>query len=332
MLEYAEYHCWDTLTLSSIINSGKNTVTSVQHMVSTTGTPPASPVEKAKQAVEQKAHDAKVAALGAYHDTKERVKAVTTHLKTDIRKEEDELTGKKGLIAKHQAQQFADEIADLVRQAEAALATKDVAVVVEVIPTDPSIPLSDSPATSSDEQDKNIYTAPLPLGFEPPFGFKRPSPPKPASPPVAKDATPPPPAPLPLVAPAVLELTASEPVLAHLAGTIDNLASYLNSNPDAADKAKDVLETAKEDLAALATRIDKAKEEERIKLEARLDEQTREYTLKLLETEMEGQDKLDNQEEEFRQFFERERSKFVQAYREKLEHELRTQTELINER
>ena len=74
------------------------------------------------------------------------------------------------------------------------------------------------------------------------------------------------------------------------------------------------------------------KEDERRGLEAKLDEQTREYTIKLLELEMEAQDKLDSQEEGFRQFFEDEKAKFIQAYREKLNRELQTQSEIINER
>jgi MICOS complex subunit MIC60 len=63
-----------------------------------------------------------------------------------------------------------------------------------------------------------------------------------------------------------------------------------------------------------------------------LDEQAKEYTIKMLELEMEAQDKLDSQEEGFRKFFDEERMRVVQAYRERLDHELRTQTELINER
>ena len=54
--------------------------------------------------------------------------------------------------------------------------------------------------------------------------------------------------------------------------------------------------------------------------------------LKLLEMEMEAQDKLDNQEEGFKKLFEEEKNKFIQAYRAKLNQELQTQSEIINER
>jgi len=137
---------------------------------------------------------------------------------------------------------------------------------------------------------------------------------------------------LPLVASAVSSLHPSEPIINHLAGTIDNLASFVASNPTTASKVTDVLEAAKGDLTALADRIEKARDEERAVLEAKLDEQTREYSLKLMELEMAAQDKLDNQEDDFRKLFDAERTKFVLSYRAKLEHELQTQTELINER
>jgi len=117
-----------------------------------------------------------------------------------------------------------------------------------------------------------------------------------------------------------------------LAGTIDNLASFLKTNPEAASRVTGVLDVAKEDLSSLARRIESTKEEQRKGLEEKLDEQTREYTLKLLEVEMEAQDRLDNQEDEFRKLFDLRQSQLVQAYRQKLEEELKTQTDLINER
>ena len=52
----------------------------------------------------------------------------------------------------------------------------------------------------------------------------------------------------------------------------------------------------------------------------------------LLELEMQAQDKLDSQEESFRKFFEQERAKMIHDYRQKLEQELQTQSEIINER
>lgn len=228
-------------------------------------------------------------------------------------------------LVKDGREKVREEYADLVERAEAAIAGKPFPPAQEVSLKNAAAETASTEELPVSESKKKIYDAPLPLGFEPPPGFSRPPPP-PKSKPEAK----PEPVVIPLVAPALA--SASEPIIAHLAGTIDNLATYLKSDPKAAEQASDVLELAKGDLTALVERIEAVKEQERTALEAKMDEQSREYTLKLLEMEMEGQDKLEHQEHIFRTFFEQERARFIQAYREKLDHELRVQTELINER
>ncbi|TFK74121.1 hypothetical protein BDN72DRAFT_789717 [Pluteus cervinus] len=324
LLEYAEANHWDKLTAKDVVDAGTHAALSIKHFVTDTinGTSTASPaVESARQAAEK-----------ALTESKTRVENVFAELKTNVHKELEEVDKKAVTIAKHQAEQLSEAIMETLRKGEPAKSSEPTpsepsppapTPTEEPVPSVPSV-LAEPPV------DTNVYSAPLPVGFELPPGYKRPTPPKP--PVVAEPA--PEPVYIPLVAPAIssLEASASEPIITHLAGTIDNLASYLASNPAAAAKAVGVLETAKTDLTALADRIEKAREEERIALEAKLDEQTREYSLKLMELEMEAQDKLDNQEEGFKKFFEEERARFVQAYRAKLDHELRTQTELINER
>lgn len=285
-----------------------------------------------------KAQSVKAAVSEAVEHSKERAKAVAGRVITQIEKTEGkvEAVGKDSAASvKHQMGQFSSEIQDLVDQAEHVLAGKPIndllkntAATVEEKVT----------ATASNGK---VYDAPLPLGHEPPPGFSKPKAavPKPASTSgstLAQASEPsaptPAPPPLPLVAPAVADLSASEPVIAQLAGTIDGLASFLNANPTAADKARDILDTAKVDLTALAGRIDKVKADERARLEAELDAQAHEYNHKLLTLEMEAQDKLDHQEVDFKKILDEERSKMVKAYREKLEHELQTQSEIINER
>jgi mitofilin len=220
------------------------------------------------------------------------------------------------------AKKVSPELEELIARAEAAIAGKPYV-------GDSKTETAHSPTESVEPR---IYTAPLPIGFEPPPGYIRPSPLKEAVTQPAELSEAVKPVSLPLVAPAVSSLAESEPIISHLAGTIDNLASYLATNPTAATKAADVLETAKGDLTALADRFEKVREVERQSLEAKLDEQIREYSMKLLELEIEAQDKLDGQQEDFNRSFEEERSKIIQAYRQKLHNELRTQTELINER
>ena len=67
-------------------------------------------------------------------------------------------------------------------------------------------------------------------------------------------------------------------------------------------------------------------------MEQSLDGQTRKYALKLLELEVQAEDKLENQESDFRAFFEEEKPRFAEAYLEKLEQELRTQSDIVDKR
>ena len=128
------------------------------------------------------------------------------------------------------------------------------------------------------------------------------------------------------------QIDASEPVVTHLAGIIDQLATFVSHNAETSAKATPVLDTAKEDLTSLVNKIAQIKEDEQKNLEAKLDAQSREYSTKMLELEMQSQDKLDMQEDEFRKFYDEEKLRLAQMCREKLENELKVQTELINER
>ncbi|KAJ3510970.1 hypothetical protein NLJ89_g4369 [Agrocybe chaxingu] len=323
MLDFAEARKWDELTLGDVLKAGSNVVVTTYHFASDLingTTRPSDLVEKAKAAVEKKTTEAKNASLKAIKQAPAKAEPAMQPAQR-VTEVKEKVVEKAETVVKGVADKAKFEYQELVQRAEAAIAGK---------PYDSKdTPASPADAASTPGPAGNVYDRPLPLGFEPPPGFSRPAPPKPK---VEEKSTEPEPEPivLPLVSPVVS--TASEPIITHLAGTIDNLASYLKSDPKAAQKAGDVLEIAKTDLAALVDRIDAVKEQERTALEAKLDEQTREYTLKLMELEMEAQDKLDSQEEGFRKLFEQERARFVQAYREKLEHELKVQTELINER
>ncbi|KIK55161.1 hypothetical protein GYMLUDRAFT_176071 [Collybiopsis luxurians FD-317 M1] len=323
MLEYGEAHHWDTVTVHSAIDYTVKTATSVKDFVmeKVNGAPKS--VKEAKEVAEKSVHEAKISAIKTIETSKERVKDVAASVKTEVKKEEERLTGK-AAIAKQQAEQLIEGAGDVVRKAEEALGLKPgLPVSQSSSPAAPSE--TDMPATTPAKSGSNVYESPLPMEHEPPPGFSRPPPPK-------KEPPPPKYAEIPLVAPAVSALASSEPIITHLAGTIDNLTSFLKTNPEAAGRVSDVLDLAKQDLSSLAERIESAREDERKTLEAKLDEQTREYTIKLLEVEMEAQDKLDNQEEEFRRLFDQRQSQLIQAYRQKLEEELKTQTDLINER
>ncbi|KAH8100996.1 mitochondrial inner membrane protein Mitofilin [Cristinia sonorae] len=341
-LQYAEDNNWDTLTPQKALQNAQDGVAYVQRLFNREKA--AEEAQKAKAELDKA--KAKAAAANMYQGAKERVKSVASSVKTTVDRTESAVSDKSAqamAIAKHQAEGFSEGVEDLVRKAEAAIGkekSKPAQPDATTTPTQPDVAPDSVPPHDNETQEAsvkdvaapsagNVYDAPLPVGFEPPPGYKRPTPPKPKPAPVEEK---PAPAPLPLVAPAVQEFAASEPVISQLASVIDNLASYLNTNPAAAEKAHDILDVAKSDLTQLAKRIDEVKEEERTKLEATLDEQTREYSLRLMELEMAAQDKLDSQEEDFRKVFEEEKAKFVAAYREKLNKELETQSEIINER
>ena len=314
-MQYAEDHNWDTLTTRDVIDSAKSASDTIRQFVydqTGWGTPPEKPSQSAQDAAQTMS---KVVAR-----SKDKVIGARERMKTTVKKSQDSTSA----AARHRLSQFSDGVQELIEEAEAALAGK---------PRPKPAPISQpqlKDALPSTEAPKNVYDAPLPLGFEPPPGFDRPKPPP--RPPTPAVKAPPPPPPLPLIAPEVSELTASEPIIGQLATTIDNLTVFLNSNPAAAEKAHGVIDTAKLDLTNLATKIKQIKEDEQAKLEQHLDDQAREYTVKLLELEMAAQDKLDSQEDEFRKLFEEEKTGLIKAYREKLSQELQTQSEIINER
>ena len=312
MLDFAETRGWDTITMADVVKAGSNAVVTTTRLVQRAF----GKVEETKQ--EPTARPTAVARPGD-------VLRIQT-LPPTSSKPSGEVKPEKEIAVRAQKPSFSSDVQELVNKAEAALEKH-----VEA-PT-PTFSPAQAPVES---KDTNVYDVPLPVGFEPPPGYTRPLPPshnkeepKTSEPDPKPEPTP---VQLPLVTPVISALNEAEPIITHLAGTIDNLASFVATNPAAALKATDVLEEAKSELTSLVERIEKIKEEERTALEAKMDEQTREYSVKLIEIEMEVQDKLDSQEEGYKKIFEEERAKMIEAYREKLEQELKTQTELINER
>lgn len=180
--------------------------------------------------------------------------------------------------------------------------------------------------------DNALYTGPpLPIGFEPAPGYELARPP-PAPKGDLKPATPPP-APLPLVAPAVKSLASNEPILGQLAATIDNLAKFVEAKTDdISGNATSVLVKAQDDIEQLAKRLEKIKAEETAKLEKSLKTQASEYSSLLLAAEKDLVERLDTQEEDWKKAFDEERRHLVSAYKEKLDKELETQHEIINQR
>lgn len=322
MLDFAETHGWDTITVGEALESGKQLLYSTQKLVTdilngTRSTP--EPVSSAKRTPDKKVQEVISSSVAVAS-----MPEIKPH---KVEGEKSVAIGPAVQVGRHSqdgsAFQFSGELADLVKKAEAAIEGKLDLLQIPV----QSLSSEHTPRSKDAKITGTVYEVPLPIGFEPPPGYSRSLPKEttvtriPSKSPV-----------IPLIAPSVSSLSATEPVIAHLAEAIDNLSRLVTSDPSASVQVSDILQTAKSDLTSLVGRIEKAREEERCSLESRLDEQTREYTLKLMELEMAAQDKLDYQEQDFRALFDEEKIKMAKTYREKLESELRTQTEIINER
>ncbi|TIC03903.1 hypothetical protein E3Q17_00768 [Wallemia mellicola] len=182
---------------------------------------------------------------------------------------------------------------------------------------------------------KKIYTGPpLPIGYTLPEGYVYPPKPKKSTPtkkPTNTKQEKPIEA-LPLLAPAVKDLSASEPIVSQLAETIDNLSKFIQDTPHAAGSVKDVINSAQGDLSALGQRLEALKEEEKKKLEGSLDAQAKEYSKMLVEHEKQIQSRVDSHEQNWREQFDNERKSIAESFKKKLSEELATQSEIINQR
>ncbi|KAG9308072.1 mitochondrial inner membrane protein-domain-containing protein [Chiua virens] len=287
LVEYAEQHQWDEITVQQVVVTTVDTAKSVYGFVQRQ-------LSQGTQKTDTPAQDKETpreSKKSSLHETKARIKSTAAALKATVDKSLDQLSPEayapSAELARHKAQQFTSEVDELIRKAEVALA-----VPIESTPeSTPALANVEVFVLMEKSDDPSVYAAPLPIGFEPPPGFSKPK----AAPKPARDV-------LPLVAPAASDVAISEPVISHLAGTIDDLASYLNANPTAAEKAKGILDNVRTDLTEFATRFDKIKEDEEHELEVKLDEQAREYSTKLLE-----QDKLALQRRTMRNTLQRKR-------------------------
>ncbi|KAA1086657.1 Formation of crista junctions protein 1 [Puccinia graminis f. sp. tritici] len=202
------------------------------------------------------------------------------------------------------------------------------------------VPISDQAPISlpqpSAQTGMPTYNREIPIGHEPPPGYRG-SAPRPRDP--STEPLPPPPA-LPLLAPTVKNLSSSEPILGQLASSIDSLAGFLRDHPDVVVRGKDpsgkdaprVLSTASEELKNLAGRLETIKSEKQAQLQNQLESQAKEYGKILLDAERELHQRLDQQEESWKNTFDQERSKLAKSFEDKLAKELETQQALINER
>ncbi|KAF8604718.1 hypothetical protein BDV93DRAFT_605997 [Ceratobasidium sp. AG-I] len=333
LIEFATEQGWDKVPLASIpqkaVDSAKDAYSSAQSTISgiTSGAPTSGKSDAPQPSLANR--------LG------ERAKRASSSIITKVERNTNAPDfSHVGQATKETAFKFSEGVSELAKEVEGALrgvykTTTDTKGAPK--PTSPdAMPTRGVEAISEEDlpewsppKGKQLYTGPpLPLGFEPPPGYVLAPPPKPPKPSAGAAAPV-----LPQLAPNLKpELSASEPVIAQLASTIDSLASFVQANPSALASAQGVITTAQIDLENLGKRLEVVKGEERAKLEKKMEEKAKEYENKLLGLEMEGKDKLDKQEEEWKGLFDEERAKIVAAYRAKLNAELETQSEIINQR
>ncbi|KAN0066112.1 MICOS complex subunit mic60 [Thecaphora frezii] len=193
---------------------------------------------------------------------------------------------------------------------------------------------SRAPTTPGGEV-KAPYQGELPVNHEPPVGYVAPRRDRGLEAP--KDSTarlrPDPEAPkLPLLAPSIKSLSGSEPMIAQLADTIDELTVFLKETPSSGAKAKGVLESAQIDLEQLSKRLESIKREEAKRVEASLASQAKRYEAQISQQAEEAANKLSSREADWQKTFDEERAKQLDEFKAKLNAELATQSQIINER
>ncbi|SJX60686.1 related to FCJ1-mitochondrial inner membrane protein involved in formation of crista junctions [Sporisorium reilianum f. sp. reilianum] len=194
---------------------------------------------------------------------------------------------------------------------------------------------SAAPGKGPKEEVKQTYTGELPVNHEPPAGYAAPRRDRGLQAPEqgAARLRPDPEAPkLPLLAPSIKSLSGSEPMIAQLAGTIDELTTFLKETPSSGAKAKGVLENAQIDLEQLSQRLETIKREEAKRVENSLAAQAKRYEAQISQQSQEAASKLSSRESDWQKSFEEERAKQMEQFKEKLEKELATQSQIINER
>jgi mitofilin len=289
--------------------------------------------EEAKAAAQAKIEAAKAKAKDAAKTTGDRLKQVSATVQTTVEKK---LAGAvhhppvPANIGRHQIPgrpaHLSGGVEELVNEVEVAL-EGPVVMEIEQSKAGNIDQVVESSALTEEEPKpppgKQWYEGPLlPIGWEPPPGYVI-RPPKKV--PRANSG-------LLLVAPSVSSFASLEPVLADLASTIDNLSKYLEDHPKALKGADKVLQHAQSDLMQLGEQIKKSKEEAKLKLETKLDQQAREYSMQFLDADIKHQDQLDTQDEDWRKYFDQERLALLQRYQEKLDQELAAQEDIINQR
>ena len=137
---------------------------------------------------------------------------------------------------------------------------------------------------------------------------------------------------LPQLSKSVQRLHSSEPVLAQLAGTIDELTALVREAPHAGALARSVLETAQADLAQLSARLDEIKKSDAEKLDAQLEKQAQAFEAELQKAAERAQGELGQRDADWAKKVSALQDEQASQFKARLASELRTQSALIDER
>lgn len=191
------------------------------------------------------------------------------------------------------------------------------------------------PAPKRAEPEVPVYEA-LPVGHEAPEGYVAPKRERKLTPPAESTgqlrADPSAPR-LPQLAPSLKSLAAgSEPMVAQLAATIDDLAAFVRDTPSGGAVASSVLESAQSDLKQLVERLDAVKQKDARTLELQLAKQARDYEAEIARGAETAAAALDRRDADWAARVAALQAQQVSEFKGRLEQELRAQSALINER
>ena len=137
---------------------------------------------------------------------------------------------------------------------------------------------------------------------------------------------------LPQLAASLKKQSSSEPVIAQLAGTIDELAAFLRDAPHAGALARGVLTTAQSDLEKLCQRLDDIKASDAQKLDAQLEKQAQGFEAELKKAAEKAASELGQRDADWSKKVQALQDEQARQFKTHLAKELQVQSEIIDER
>lgn len=137
---------------------------------------------------------------------------------------------------------------------------------------------------------------------------------------------------LPRLTTSVKKMSSSEPVIAQLASTIDELTAFVKETPHSGALARGVLESAEADLAQLSKRLDEIKASDAAKLEKQLAKQAETYEDELKKAAEKATNEQGQRDKDWAAQVSRLQDEQAAQFKTRLAKELETQSEIIDQR